>query len=143
MIKVVATRDGFYEKLRKAGDEFTVVSKEQVSSRWMVEVGTEKYEDFMDAWEARGGQRQNLERDKITGERISAGGIPEQLAVALETNRELEALVAELKAENALLKSNHKITPSADPTPADPVDEDEQKTTPAPRTRRRRTASSN
>lgn len=102
-MQVVAIRDGFYGKLRKAGDEFEVTDPKHVSAKWMAEVGTKRYEDFMNAHEKRGGQSKEI--DKITGERMVSGGVAEQLAIALEDNRRLTAEVAELKATIEVMRS--------------------------------------
>jgi hypothetical protein len=113
-MQVVATRDGYYGgRVRHAGDAFEVAAREQFSDRWMVEVGTAKHTDFVNAH-----SEHRPDRDKITGERISSGGVAEQLAVALEENRRLEGVVAELKAELANYRADEGTAPVA---PVDPA----------------------
>jgi len=98
--KVVATRDGYYGgKLRKAGTHFNVDLDRHVSANWMAQEGCAKYRDFM-----RGFDADKNKRDDITGERLSAGGLAEQLAVQGEELRRKDAYVAELEAELAQLR---------------------------------------
>lgn len=117
-MQVVATRDGFYGKLRKAGDQFEVTDPQHVSKKWMAEVGSKKYEDFLDAHEKRGGQVKEI--DKITGERLISGGVAEQLAIALEENRTLKQEIAELQATVTVLESSSPKKKAPPPTPAEP-----------------------
>ena len=115
-MKVIATRDGFYGKLRAAGDQFEVTDPAHVSKKWMAEVGSKKYEDFIEAHERRGGQVKEI--DKITGERLISGGVAEQLAIALEENRELKAQIAELQATINVLEDERGKSKTPPPTPA-------------------------
>lgn len=99
--EVVATRDGLYGgKVRKAGTKFNVDLDKHVSARWMAVKGTPKYNDFMRSIEAD----KDDARDKITGERLSAGGLAEQLSIALEEGRRHKQHIAELEAELALAR---------------------------------------
>jgi hypothetical protein len=118
-IAVIATRDGHYGgKYRTAGDKFEVTDPKHVSSRWMAPQNSQKAKDFEKALDKRG-----QDRDSITGERVSAGGVPEQLAVALEENRKLTDQVAsQQQAIDELTKQLQELKsgPVASVTPADP-----------------------
>lgn len=118
-MEVVATRDGHYDgRIRKAGDAFRLATKQAFSDRWMVEKGTKKYADFVAAHE-RGGQKINT-RDAINGERLTSGGIAEQLAIALEENRKLKAEIAALKSGENIDEGDEyqEPKPVEAPTPA-------------------------
>lgn len=108
-LDVVALRDGMYPNgtMRKRGDKFKVTDEKHISKRWMARKGTPQYDDFMRAL----AQDDSATRDAINGERVSSGGIAEQLSIALEENRSLKAQVAELKAELELARE-------ANPAPA-------------------------
>lgn len=140
MHKVVATRDGFYDKYRRTGEVFTVRQASELSDRWMAEVGTDKHRDFM---EARG-RDNSPKRDQITGERVRSGGVAEQLAIALEENRRLTNENADLQSQvNALVaKQDQALKPVEDVSaPADEPDDDGPEEVGAPkptRARRRR-----
>jgi len=104
--KVVALRDGYYGgKIRKAGDHFNVDLDRHISAKWMAEEGSAKYRDFM-----RGIDADKNKRDDITGERLSAGGLAEQLSVTLEDNRRKDAYIAELEAELSILRSGGPVS---------------------------------
>ena len=93
-IPVIAIRDGHYGgQYRKAGAKFNVTNPRHVSDKWMAPQDSKKAKDFEKALAKRG-----EDRDGITGERVAAGGVPEQLAIALEENRVLQGRVAELEA---------------------------------------------
>ncbi len=138
MIEVIATRTGYYGGVVRHADgkPFTVEKKEHVSKRWMAEVGSAKAEDFMRALN----REQPEKMDKITGERITSGGVAEQLAVALEENRKLAARIAELEAEKALLQEAVPPKKVETVTPAESEKAAAEETTkPVQRRRRRKT----
>lgn len=140
-IPVVAVLAGHYGgRYRKPGETFEVTDPKHISKRWMAPQGSDKAKAFEKALTKRGG-----DRDGITGERISSGGIAEQLAVSIEENRVLKGRVAELEAEVAELRDRAgppdevtSATPAGgdDAPDADAVDNDgtEEK---EPRRRRR------
>jgi len=106
MIEVVALRDGhFGGQYRRPGDRF-VVPEGKMSKRWMISADDPKAEQF-----PQGMGDKTIDRDQITGERVAAGGLAEQLSVALEENRVLKQRIAELEAQV-----------NTDPVKAVPVD---------------------
>lgn len=120
-IPVIATRDGHYGgKYRRAGDKFDVTKAAHVSKRWMAPQDSQKAKEF-----ERALSKQGVERDQITGERVSAGGVPEQLAIALEENRKLtDQVTSQQQAIDELTKQleEFKSEPVAPATPAEPQD---------------------
>jgi hypothetical protein len=139
MIEVVATREGYSGKVRKEGDKFTVPNKEAVSKRWMLERGTPEYDAFMVDSLAQTGN----DDARIANERIASGGINEQLAIATTTIQQLTAKVAELEAENAVLK-DQVTAPVVEPAAVDAAptgeNESENATVTTAKTRRRRSS---
>lgn len=133
-IEVIATREGFFGTYRSIGERFTV-PEGKMSKRWMVPADSPEA-DKIDR--AKG----EVDRDSITGERVASGGLSEQLAVALEENRDLKARVSELEAQlgNGAEVQNEPA-PVQGPTPAEETvtggEEEGARTT---TTRRRRSA---
>lgn len=116
-MRVVATREGYCGKIRKVGEVFALPEGVALSSKWMLDVNTPEGQAFV-AGTSGGGRK--MERDKLTGERLAAGGIAEQLAVALEDGRRLRERVAELEAEITVLQARQAPAPAVEPThPAD------------------------
>lgn len=115
-VEVVAIRQGYREnRIVEVGEHFSI-EPQKVSKRWMAKVGTPEYEAFM-----RAHNPAPLERDKITGEQIAAGGIAEELALVTAKANALESQVAELTAENALMRTqlaDLQGSPTPAPTPA-------------------------
>lgn len=136
-VEVVATRDGhFGGQYRRPGDRFHI-PEDKISKRWMLRADDPKAKDF-----AQGMGNKKVDRDQITGERVAAGGLAEQLTVTLEENRVLKQRIEELEAR---VDTNPKKAEPVDNTPeaprveeaADPIDEGQS----VPRQRVRRSRS--
>ncbi len=89
-----------------------------MSDRWMLRTDTSEGKAFIKG--IQGEDTRTLSaRDKLTGERIAAGGVAEELAIQLDENRVLRERVAELEAEIDVLRGRQKAPePSKGPSPA-------------------------
>lgn len=142
-MKVVATREGYYGgRVRKVGEVFDLVAKTEMSERWMLDVTTREGKAFVSGIDGEKATTKNIHgRDTLNGERIAAGGVAEQLAIALEEKRTLQQEVAELRAQLKAVKAE-KVAPrkpNPSPTPA-VVEKEDQQVPSAPTRVRRRSA---
>lgn len=124
-MKVIALQDGHYGgQYRKKGAKFTVQNPaKELSKRWMAPADSQKAKDFERAL----GKRED-DLDRVNGERVKAGGLSEQLAIALEENRALKGRVAELEKQ---IDETSSPEPVPAPTPADPGPDNEANAAPA------------
>lgn len=139
-MRVVATREGYHGRVRKPGEVFEVPEGSPLG-RWMLDATSAEGMAYIAG--TRGVSQKN-ERDRLTGERLAAGGIAEQLAVALEEGRRLRERVAELEAELQVHRDRSLAAASSvkveAPHPAQTGADEEKPVEVAQRVRRRATS---
>lgn len=144
MTTVIALRRGVIGgKIVEPNTVFDIDPK-KVSKRWMAKKGTPEYKAAVAS--AQEGAKDGI--DHLTGERVAAGGMPEQIAVLQEERNRLSQKVADLEARLAdLLDDRVKDTPEkvepvdagTEANDAQPADEETEQA-PVSKRRTRRTS---
>jgi len=133
---VVATMKGKFGRLRARGDQFSVDTKEQFSSRWMAKIGSDEAKAVLSEVNG-GGQSPAVVAATVPDKKAAAA-----LKVAEARVAELEAEVAALTAAAAKAEEAQEEAPEKEAEaekPEQPAEAQESETDDESAPRRRRT----